>query len=338
MSQTSIANYTHEQDQFKALIESDVEPNILMFQGASGSGKSHLINHCLNTVPKDGLLIARLQLQSNDDTIPTLFNVMGSKIGRAELPTFSQRVAGFVGKTAESENTLWRIQLRRHLREIGWNSDHDTRRDWYQQLTDAWFADAEAFDRPLLLAIDTYEQSSSEFDEWFRDEFLYAVAGSTKLRVLIGGQTIPEPMSDWLSCASVHELQGVTDAKEWLVWGELHGIQIPSLEYMAGICKALEGQPSKIIQILKTLPQSAGPSAPTVQSIYQQRKRFRESVSTTFGIDDLKIICLDMEIDYEDFPQIKKAFVRELFAHLGRIGRFEEFTTICQEERPNHAW
>ena len=129
-----IANYTVEQAHFQELINTADTPNILMFQGASGSGKTHLIDHCLRTVPKDSLPYVQYRLQSGGETIPTLFTIMGSKIGRAKLPTFSQRVAGLIGKSFSTEDPIWPMQLRQYLREIGRNSDLDTRKDWYQQL------------------------------------------------------------------------------------------------------------------------------------------------------------------------------------------------------------
>jgi hypothetical protein len=127
MSQSTIANYIQEQAQFKQLVESSSGPNILMFRGASGSGKSHLIEHCLKSV--EHIPVAQLKLQSGGETIPTLFNVVGAKIGRQKLPLFSKRVAGLAGDPPEADDALWRMQLRRHLRKIGRNSDLNTRKD-----------------------------------------------------------------------------------------------------------------------------------------------------------------------------------------------------------------
>ncbi len=333
-----IANYTAEQAQFQELINTADNPNILMFQGASGSGKSHLIDHCLRTVPKDSLPVVQLRLQSGGETIPTLFNIIGSKIGRAKLPTFSQRLAGLIGKTAEADEAIWKMQLRRQLRKIGHNSDLDTRQDWYQQLTDSFFADAEAFDQPLLLALDTYEQSSSEFDQWFRDEFLYGVAQTPNLRVLVGGQTLPEPLPEWSEVATVQKLLGVTDAKEWMVWAEQNGIQVQSLEYLAGICAALEGKPSKIIQFLSTLPKQATSGQNGAESTADRRKRLRQSIAQAFDVDDLKVICFDMEIEFEDFSQKKKVLIVDFMRHLERVGRVEEFIKRCRLDRPHLEW
>lgn len=205
-------------------------------------------------------------------------------------------------------------------------------------MTDCLFADVEQFEQPLLLAIDTYEQRTSEFDEWFRGEFLYGVAHTTNLRVLVGGQTLPEPAPEWSLITSINDLQGVTDAKAWMVWGEEQGIQIPTLEWMAGLCTGLEGRPSKIIQMLKTLPKSQAVASNPAETVYQRRKRLRETMGEAFGIEDLKNICADMEIEYEDLPVAKKSFVRELMAQLTRTGRLEELIMICQEERPTHSW
>lgn len=337
MGQYPIANYTHEQAQFRELIESDSNPNILMFQGGSGSGKSHLIDHCISSVPKEQMPVAQIRLQSGGDTIPNLFNAMGIKIGRSQLPAFSERVAGLVGKRPDSDDAAWKTQLRRHLREIGRNSDLDTRQDWYLQLTDAWFTDAEGFDRPLLVAIDTYEQSSSEFDSWFRDEFLYGVANTSNLRVLVGGQTLPEPQTEWNAAMSVYQLKGVTEAEEWMVWGERNGIQIPSLEFMAGICVGLEGKPSKIIQVLQSFPKTVGPVNASAPSIKEKRQAYRRAIAAAFNVSELKTICFDLDIEYENFESKIDLFVIDLLRFVMARGRLAELEAACKEVNPSFS-
>jgi hypothetical protein len=205
-------------------------------------------------------------------------------------------------------------------------------------LTDSLFADAEHFEQPLLLAIDTYEQRTSEFDEWFRGEFLYGVAHTTNLRVLVGGQTLPEPAPEWSLITSINDLQGVTDAKAWMVWGEEQGIQIPALEYMAGLCAGLEGRPSKIVRILETLSKSKVVVGNPTETELQRLKRLRKTMGEAFGIEDLKNICADVGIEYEDFPSGKTSFIRELVAHLKRTKKIDPFIESCQEERPTHVW
>lgn len=338
MIQTSIANYLHEQELFQKLVTNEDGPNILMFQGESGSGKSRLIEYCL--VQASNLPTARLKLENGGESIPNLFNLMGTKVGRQHLPIFSETIAELVGEPVEEKDALWQIKLRRHLREIGKISDLETRRERYQILTDAWFADALSFHQPMVLAVDTYEKSSSEFDGWFRDEFLYGVAQSAKMRVLVGGQSLPQTLEDWDAHAQLHEIKGVTDAEAWILWGEQQGLEIPSTEMMAGICLALKGNPSAIVETLESQFKSKVEERVADQTFYQQRRQLRQNLIEGFNLSDLKDICYDLEIDYEELPghTQKKDFVRELIVYASRIGRLPELILICQQERPNYAW
>ena len=61
MTNTALANYEQEQALFTEFIASDAEPNILLFQGESGSGKSHFIEHCLQRVPETPSVLMKLQ-------------------------------------------------------------------------------------------------------------------------------------------------------------------------------------------------------------------------------------------------------------------------------------
>lgn len=342
-----IANYAEEQNQFRALLESDGDPRILMFQGESGSGKSHLIKHCLDQVlpslVNEGMLaggmpVAHIDLQASGDHVQNLWVAMGSKVGWHHLPTFTKRVVGLTDSDLDGNDPVSRVYIRRFLRQIGQIQDWETRREQMQLLTDAWFMDVERFKRPLIVAVDRYEQRSNEFDLWFREEFLEGVADTDRVRVIVGGQSVPELTGSWPGCMSLHELRGVMEAEEWLRWGSAQGIEIQGLEYMAGICKALEGKPNEIVQLLASFPKLSAGVENNEQTVYLRRKHFRQTVNGAFGLEELKDICHDMEINYEDLPPNKMSFIRELIAHLERTGRFEEFGRICRGERPNADW
>ena len=327
----SLANYTAEQQLFEQLIHTDDEPNILLFKGESGSGKTHLIEHCLSTAPQ--IPSTLLKLQNGGDTIPTLFTNMGNTLGWDTLPRFAQKVANYAeaDETAPPSNQ----KMYRHLRSIGQISDLDSRLSRYQQLTDAWFDDIAHLKSPYLLAIDTYEQAPSLFDRWFGSEFMAGVANTPQMRLLVGGQTLPQEQSAWSFCASLQELTGIHEAQEWLKWAESAGYQPPSLELMAGVVLALGGNPSRIIEVIKTqFPKSSGPIKPK-SSIAEQRKRLRRNMVELFSLSELKDICFDLDINYEKLPghDHLNGFVRELLGWVQRNGRLHELIQHLQEER-----
>ena len=338
MTNTPFANYTPEQTLFQELIHGDGSRNILLFHGESGSGKSHLISHCRQThkeIPN-----AFMKLQSGSEAIPTLFHLMGRQRGWADLPHFTRTVAALMEQPEKASDRVWQMGMHRHLGEIGKINDLESRLSRYQLLGDAWFADALQFHTPFLLAVDTYENASTLFDNWFSHDFLAGVAGSPQMRVVVGGKSVPEPHETWHFCASVRELRGVAEAEEWLVWADEAGYQIPSLEWMAGVVTALSGNPSQIIQVIMTAtPQSSGLVKPKA-SVYIQRRQFRHNMIEAFSLEELKDICFDLEIEHENLPghDQKSAFVRELIGYTQRIGRLSELIQVLQAERPHLEW
>ncbi len=338
MSYQQLANYKKEQTLFSEFIASDNDPHILLFQGESGSGKSHLVEHCLASVPKMPSLL--LKMQSGSDSIPALFTNMGRRCGWQNLPHFTNTVANLVEEPTSIDDPVWQAGMYRHLRKVGKIGDLESRLSRYQLLSDAWFADATQFDTPFLLAIDTYENVTDIFDRWFSEDFLIGVAQSGQMRVLVSGQSLPQEQVDWSFCASLRQLEGILKAEVWMEWAQKMGYQPPSLEYLAGIVTALKGNPGQITAMIQAgFPQKRGPIE-SKESVREQRKRVRENMIKFFNLSELKDICFDMEIDYETLSEHGnlKGFVRELLAYAGRIGRLNELIQICQEERPSLQW
>ncbi len=338
MIQKPIANYGTEETLFHEMVASDLEPNILLFQGESGSGKSHLIEHCINSVPDNPSVL--IKLQSGSELVPTLFTRIGMRLGWEQLPIFTGMVAKLLEQSGKENDQLWQASMHRHLSEIGKLSDIESRFARYQLLSDAWFADVRQFETPFLLAIDTYEKSSSLFDRWFSEEFLYGVANSGHMRVLVGGQRVPTIQATWEFSASLQDLKGVHDVEEWLVWAGKAGYQIPTPENLITIVEALNGNPSQIIEFIKTqFPLTTTPLK-SQEPDYSQRKRFFENLTKFFSLSELKNICFFIGVDYENLPEHdqKTSFVRELLGHVGRIGRLQELIQVCQQERPQLVW
>jgi len=338
MTNTALANYEREQALFAEFVASHTEPNILLFQGESGSGKSHFIEHCLQRVPETPSVL--LKLQSGAELLPTLFTRMGGRQGWQHLPNFTHTVATLLEHSGNADDPLWQIGMHRHLGEIGKISDLESRLARYQLLSDAWFADAIQFERPFLLAVDSYESSSTLFDHWFCQDFLVGAAHSQRMRVMVAGQKVPALQEGWRFCASVHKLKGVHEAEAWLAWAGDAGYQVPSLEVMVGVVLALKGNPSQIIEVINTqFPRSNGVIKPK-ESITERRKQWRKKMTEVFNLSELKDICFDMSINYDDLPGHEKRsdLVRELLAFAERIGSLQELVQVCQQERPHLEW
>jgi hypothetical protein len=65
---------------------------------------------------------------------------------------------------------------------------------------------------------------------------------------------------------------------------------------------------------------------------------FRQKIESAFNKGQLKTLCFDMGIDYENLPETKEGMVRELLQYCVRQNRVNELLQICREKRPTIAW
>jgi hypothetical protein len=69
------------------------------------------------------------------------------------------------------------------------------------------------------------------------------------------------------------------------------------------------------------------------------RARFRQYLLNHFSEEEVKTLCFDLEIDYDDLPgQGRTGKVRELLGHLERVGRIPDLIKLCQQLRPHIRW
>ncbi|MEM8861986.1 MAG: ATP-binding protein, partial [Chloroflexota bacterium] len=284
MNKLPLANYQKEQEIFNSIVNSSIEPNILMFKGESGSGKSHLIDHCLKQFGSS--FVAHMRLEHNTESIGTLLNILGSGLNLSRVPLFNETICDLVGEAPEESEARWPIKLRRYLREIGRFTDLETKSSHFQLLTDSLFSDISNLDETVLIAVDTYEKCSTEFDRWFTEEFLFGVAHAPHIKLIVSGQSLPQPSSDWDSRTIYHQLNGVADVHAWELWGDLLGLKLPSADVITGICLALKGNPSAIVGTLRsqfsgenrTDQRSQAVNQSPAMSAYNQRKLLRENI------------------------------------------------------------
>ena len=114
----------------------------------------------------------------------------------------------------------------------------------------------------MLLSLDSYEQTNSEVRDWVEGPFLASVPQVPTLRILLAGQKSPDPQNiQWSHCCEARDLYGVRDAADWLPVAQAMGcrIDVPdALSWLAGVCAAFEGNPSKIVKFLEPLSTQRG--------------------------------------------------------------------------------
>ncbi len=67
--------------------------------------------------------------------------------------------------------------------------------------------------------------------------------------------------------------------------------------------------------------------------------RLHQLLDKHFDASELKTLCLELGIDYENLPAVGKANkAREMIKYLGRRGRLSELVAIGEKQRPNVSW
>jgi hypothetical protein len=80
----------------------------------------------------------------------------------------------------------------------------------------AFFVDAASLTRPLMVAIDSFEQASNDAKQWVVGSFLPSVAYANAIRVVISGREVPEVSGQWSEyCGPVQMLEPVTHPGDW---------------------------------------------------------------------------------------------------------------------------
>ena len=88
--------------------------------------------------------------------------------------------------------------------------------------------------------------------------------------------------------------------------------------------------------ILKAYPQAShSPKRPAPKHL----AALRQSLVDYFSDEELRSLCFDLGIDYENLPaQAKAGKARELVVELERAGRVSELVEICSRLRPSVSW
>ena len=78
------------------------------------------------------------------------------------------------------------------------------------------------------------------------------------------------------------------------------------------------------------------------QKLHQLRMKsidFRKLIATYFSIDEIKEVCFESGIKWENLEHTKlNVFSRELVEFALRSGKIQKVVEVCQEKRPNIEW
>ena len=120
------------------------------------------------------------------------FYRLGGRVGWERLDQFVNQVAAWqeIPNVAIQDNRMLGQNQINVALQVENQAERAGRR---AALTDAWFADLQQFSQPLLLVLDTYEQATTEVQEWIDGPFLARAAQAQQVRVLLAGKKCPTP-------------------------------------------------------------------------------------------------------------------------------------------------
>ncbi len=327
----SIVNYNAERELFNHFVELESNPTILLIHGEAGLGKSTLVEFCIRNLTERAVI--HLELDNTTEALPRLLIRLVDEFKAKNLPTFIEIIASLLNEEDKKDDPLWIIDINSHIKRIGESNNFSSH---YEDLSKAWFYDANLSEKPILLNVRDYDKSSPRFKKWFSEIFLAKAAETQGIHVLISGREVPsiEKYDAWKAAAKVHELKGVHDPDVWLEWAVAVGYK-PSLPDMTRIVEDNNGNPRDIVAQLEVeFPRTNETSSPTTD--------LPNKIAKYFLVNDLKNLCEELGIVYENLPfpdrEVLNSLAREMVGYMMRANRLPDLIKICKSHRTQVEW
>ncbi len=222
-----LADRREEFEIFDRMVTGRCLERVLLLKGVSGSGKSVLMAELTGYASSLGLPVAHADCKGCP-TVDALFNTFMFAVAPGTLPG-SETATGF---------------SRLH----------------------AMIEDLTALDRPIVFALDTWQDSSDEVRKWIGQLLLRNLPRMPGVVVLIGGQKgLPEHKDQtWAEYAVLRNLEPITSVEDWYEYTQRKwpSVDIPKV-MVETITRAVGPQsgPNVIVSLLGTLMNSLAESA-----------------------------------------------------------------------------
>ena len=256
---THLANYEDQQQAFFSLFEPECDCRILLIRGESGSGKTTFLEYCQERIPPH---IANLPIQLRNSAVGVaeFFSRSGRWLGWERMNHLTHQVANFQSGPTVRIDRNWLAGINNHISVALHAESLTDREERRTALTDALFDDLQGLTNPALVVFDTFEQATSDVQDWISGPFLARAAQVKQLRVVVAGQKVPaEHNIEWRQCCVAHDLLGVAEARYWMpvvtAMGRRIAVERP-VDWLAGVCHVLKGNPAEIIKIIQGLPRA----------------------------------------------------------------------------------
>jgi len=171
-----LADRRAEFEIFTRMITGQSKERVLLLKGESGSGKTVLSNELMEYARGLRVEVARADCKG----CPSMDSILATLL--FDLPP------GFLPETEKAVGALRFFKM---------------------------IEDLIALDRPLLIALDTWQDSSEEVRKWIEQRLLPGVPRMPGVVALIGGHEVPKPAQTWGDFAAPRQLEPITSAEDW---------------------------------------------------------------------------------------------------------------------------
>jgi hypothetical protein len=168
-----------------------------------------------------------------------------------------------------------------------------------------------------------YNPTDWDFRVLFRGLVAATDAGLRRISVTV---QLP-PVPDGTSAATQTKVQQYldeyfsrTDTQMRAYWGTAQQFLTELWQHWQGV------QPNRTALV----PKETGPRIDPI--------RLLANLLDTFNREEMTTLAFELQVDYENLPERKDGFARELIVYLQHRKRLHELVTICRRERPSHEW
>jgi hypothetical protein len=243
----SIANYKEHRQAFNNLLQADCDKPILLFKGKVGIGKSTLVEYCCDSVTNTHY--AYFNFKNHTKNIQQVFYTLAENLKLENVDDFLEIIpsVNIGGNTQAGVGNVINVELNQNILI--------QRAEYHTKLTKRLVKEANRFQDPFIIFIDTYEKANTEIQSWIKGDLLNCVKIENKLRVVIAGQNVPEISHEWKRYSILKELHGVHEAEEWLPVIDAKRKKSPPSEFLKSFCAFANGNPSKMLEYIEAFPE-----------------------------------------------------------------------------------
>lgn len=251
MPRKPLANRKPEMEAFRAMLLPTTDTRILLIQAESGKGKTDLLERFSHECT-DGVCLVTLNLKNAEKGISEVFSAFRQELSAEAFSHFNatyMRLRTLVNVSGNSAGGEMTIDIPAVLNV----ENEQTRQLNLAQLEEAFFQDLGTVCGNIIVILDTFEKAPPDLQKWLSGGFLRNVARLAHIRVVIGGQSVPEGgVEKWERVCRRTTLGDIQEVDEWFEYVTERQWKFDRSAVQA-IVMAFEGFPRSIVLKFETM-------------------------------------------------------------------------------------